>query len=179
LLLAIYDLELAIVRLETAEALFAVLPREELCRQLRVTRGRWSDYTYAAWMFDAMAALERAERLATSAWRTLIKPHPAPQALDEAALTDKLKDYVKSIKKLRDPQAHGDSTVEVFADRRGLDEWAVLGRWPPVDDVIEQLPARTYPRQSQMAHEMTRRYFEAIDATAGAIVDSVDWAAVT
>ncbi len=179
LLLAIFDLELAITRLETARDLLQVLPGEAVCTDLRVTRGRWADYTYGAWLFAAQAALERAERLATRASRSLIKPHPSPEAVvDPASLSRHLKDHLDSIKKLRNPQAHGGGTVDSFADRRRLDELAVLGVWPPIEDILEHFPSTTHPLQAQMAHEMTLQYFAAIDATAGLILSSVDWAVV-
>ncbi len=179
LLLAIFDLELSIARLETAYALLATLPGEPVTGRLHVTRGRWADYHYAAWLFSALAVLERADTLTTRAWRYLVRPYPTPGVVDRAILTRRLTRLITAIKELRNAEAHGGgSAIQVLADRRRLDEWAVLGFWPPVAEILERFPSTTHPRQVRMAQEMTKQCFVAIDATALDILHSVDWGAL-
>jgi hypothetical protein len=155
--------------------MLAVLPREEVSRQLQITRGRWSDYTYAAWLFAAQAMLERADRLATRAYRFLIKRHPTGVAVDEVSLRGQIKAHIAAVEELRNAEAHGGGSIDVFAEKRRIDEWAVLGAWPVVEEIVERYPSTVYERQVDMAHDMTRRYFVAVEALASDILRSVEW----
>jgi hypothetical protein len=51
-----------------------------------------------------------------------------------------------------------------------------MPKWPAGhDEILDRYPSATHPHQSSMAHTMTVEYVDAIDATAGAILRSVDW----
>lgn len=110
-----------------------------------LNQGEWVEYHFDAWAVLMQGLLHRIEKLTKGIVRELIRPTNANWKLVETQTLEKVKDFQKRVKKIRDPIAHTGGAVEALADGHLLESYILIGGHTSTRDLLQ--PMASYQKK--------------------------------
>ncbi len=127
------DLELQMHRLENS-LLLLKSPTVSF-----LSNGSWVDYHFNTWAILMQGLLYRTERLIKDVIRVVIRPESCNWKLIEKQTLEKIADFQKRVKLIRDPIAHTRGAVDAIAEDGLIESYILLCGRIPASEMFNQM----------------------------------------
>lgn len=137
-------------------------------------QGEWVEYHYDAWAILMQGLLYRVEKFTKDIVRELIRPANMEWKTIETTTLQKVDDFRKRVKKIRDPIAHTGGAVEAIIDGYLLEMYVLIGGYGDIKHLLEPMAAYQHKWYRRLSY-FSSLVFNEIDTLSERLYREVEW----